>query len=92
MKPFCVLPFVQFSTTVSGDYQACCIAKQQQENIIDMSPLEFFNSKHMKQLRYDMLQKNISPLIKPKDAYVVDRTSLSIEEQVIKLFNIITNN
>ena len=29
MKPFCVLPYVQFSTTVSGDYQACCIAKQQ---------------------------------------------------------------
>ena len=36
--------------------------------------------------------RNISPLIKPKDAYVVDTTSLSIEEQVFKLFNIITNN
>ena len=36
--------------------------------------------------------RNISPLIKPKDAYVVDTTSLSIEEQVTKLFNIITNN
>ena len=36
--------------------------------------------------------RNISPLIKPKDAYVVDTTTLSIEEQVIKLFNIITNN
>ena len=36
--------------------------------------------------------RNISPLIKPKDAYVVDTTSLSIQEQVIKLFNIITNN
>ena len=36
--------------------------------------------------------RNISPLIRPKDAYVVDTTSLSIEEQVIKLFNIITNN
>ena len=64
MEPFCVLPYVQFSTTVSGDYQACCIAKQQKENIIDISPLEFFNSNHMKQLRYDMLQENISPLIK----------------------------
>ena len=48
MKPFCVLPFVQFSTTVSGDYQACCIAKQQQENIIDMTPLEFFNELEVK--------------------------------------------
>ena len=36
--------------------------------------------------------RDISPLIKPKDAYVVDTTSLTIEEQVIKLFNIITNN
>ena len=36
--------------------------------------------------------RDISPLIKPKDAIVVDTTFLSIEEQVIKLFNIITNN
>ena len=36
--------------------------------------------------------RNISPLIKPKDAYVIDTTSLSINEQVIKLFNIITDN
>ena len=36
--------------------------------------------------------RNISPLIKPKDAYVVNTTALSIEEQVMKLFNIITNN
>ena len=36
--------------------------------------------------------RDISPLIKPKDAYVVDTTLLTIEEQVIKLFNIITNN
>ena len=36
--------------------------------------------------------RDISPLIKPEDAIVVDTTFLSIEEQVIKLFNIITNN
>tara|TARA_B100000575_G_scaffold289717_1_gene292018 strand:+ start:4554 stop:5207 length:654 start_codon:yes stop_codon:yes gene_type:complete len=36
--------------------------------------------------------RDISPLIKPKDAIVVDTTFLSIEEQVNKLFNIITNN
>ena len=36
--------------------------------------------------------RNVSPLIKPKDAYVVNTTTLSIEEQVMKLFNIITNN
>ncbi len=64
IKPFCILPFVQFSTTVNGDYQACCIAKQQRDNIVDKPPMEFFNSDYMKQLRYDMLQDNISPLVR----------------------------
>ena len=45
-------------------------------------------------LKRDKIDSNrdISPLIKPEDAIVVDTTFLSIEEQVIKLFNIITNN
>ena len=64
IKPFCILPFVQFSTTVNGDYQACCIAKQQRDNIVDKPPMEFFNSEYMKQLRYDMLQKQITPLVR----------------------------
>ena len=55
-KPYCTLPFVQFSTTVNGNYQACCIAEKQKENIVDMTPMDFFNGEHMKQLRYDMLQ------------------------------------
>ena len=56
IKPYCTLPFVQFSTTVAGNYQACCIANKQKENIVDVSPMDFFNSDYMKQLRYDMLQ------------------------------------
>tara|TARA_B100000945_G_scaffold76498_1_gene59071 strand:- start:522 stop:1172 length:651 start_codon:yes stop_codon:yes gene_type:complete len=42
----------------------------------------------------DMLDSNrtISPLVKANDALVVDTTSLTIEEQVNKLYNIITNN
>ena len=55
-KPFCILPFVQFSTTVDGSYQACCIANKQKENIKDITPMDFFNGEHMKQLRWDMLQ------------------------------------
>ena len=45
-------------------------------------------------LKRDKIDSNrdISPLIKPEDAIVVDTTFLSIEEQVIELFNIITNN
>jgi len=56
IKPYCILPFVQFSTTASGNYQACCIANHQEENIIDITPMDFFNGDHMKQLRWDMLQ------------------------------------
>jgi len=42
----------------------------------------------------DMLDSNraISPLIKANDALVIDTTSLTIDEQVNKLYNIITNN
>jgi len=42
----------------------------------------------------DMLDSNrsISPLIKASDALVIDTTSLTIDEQVNKLYNIITNN
>ena len=63
-KPFCILPFVQFSTTVDGSYQACCIANKQKENIKDITPMDFFNGEHMKQLRWDMLQPEPSQLIK----------------------------
>ena len=36
--------------------------------------------------------REISPLIKANDALIVDTTLLSIDEQVNKLYNIITNN
>jgi sulfatase maturation enzyme AslB (radical SAM superfamily) len=51
----CPMPFIQFSTTTMGNYQACCIAKQVDSMSFDnTTPMEFFNSDHMKQLRYDM--------------------------------------
>ena len=59
MKPFCVLPYVQFSTTVSGDYQACCIAKQQKENIIDK-----FRNSHFAFIRPNLASKFILVLKK----------------------------
>ena len=36
--------------------------------------------------------REISPLIKANDALIVDTTLLSIDDQVNKLYNIITNN
>jgi len=36
--------------------------------------------------------RNISPLIKTDDALKIDTTSLTIKEQVDKLYNIITDN
>ena len=61
---FCTLPFLQFSTDPSGYYQACCIAKKTDMNMIDTAPLDFFNSTHMKSLRYDMANNINSDLFK----------------------------
>ena len=59
----CPMPFIQFSTTTMGNYQACCIAKQVDSmNFDNTTPMEFFNSTHMKQLRYDMVNANRSDL------------------------------
>lgn len=63
-KNFCTLPFLQFSTDIKGNYQACCMAKKTNMNMIDMPPLDFFNSDHMKQLRYDMVHGIESNLYK----------------------------
>jgi len=55
---YCPLPFVQFSTTPGGVYQACCIAKWNgihNMTVENTSMLEFFNSEYMKQLRHDMI-------------------------------------
>ena len=59
------MPFIQFSTTVEGLYQACCIAKAEGNmNFENTSPMEFFNSDHMKQIRHDMVTGNKSDLLK----------------------------
>jgi hypothetical protein len=59
----CPMPFIQFSTTTMGNYQACCIAKQVDSMSFDnTTPMEFFNSDHMKQLRHDMANGNKSDL------------------------------
>jgi len=61
----CSMPFIQFSTTVEGLYQACCIAKAEGNMTFEnTSPMEFFNSDHMKQIRYDMATGNKSELLR----------------------------
>ncbi len=66
----CPMPFIQFSTTSAGQYQACCIAKpvggfeHSAYNFENTSPMEFFNSKHMKTLRHDMARGVKSKLFK----------------------------
>ena len=37
-------------------------------------------------------KRAISPLIKSNDAIVIDTTKLTIDEQVKKIYNLITNN
>ena len=61
----CTFPFIQFSTTVEGKYQTCCIAKPDDKMTIEnTSPMEFFNSSKSKQLRHC---KNLNLKLSPSD-------------------------
>jgi len=61
----CTFPFIQFSTTVEGKYQTCCIAKPDDKMTFEnTSPMEFFNSSKSKQLRHDMANGIMSDLVK----------------------------
>ena len=62
-KPWCINPFIQFSHTADGFYRACCVASVDRTSdlsIENMTPLEFFNSDYMKNIRKDMLTGEFS--------------------------------
>ena len=54
-KWFCPLPFVHFSISPNGQYQACCEAKNWKDTIHNTSPLEFFNGEFEQKLRQGFL-------------------------------------
>lgn len=51
---YCPLPFSHFSSSPDGRYKPCCVAKAAPYTTRDKSPLEFFRSDVMEQLRRDM--------------------------------------
>lgn len=60
----CTYPFIQMSTTTSGEYQACCVAKEQKEYTFkNTTPMKFFNSEFMKTLRADMTKGEMTNTI-----------------------------
>jgi MoaA/NifB/PqqE/SkfB family radical SAM enzyme len=70
-KSFCMLPWVHFTTSPSGDALPCCIAKtpidefgfhRPMGNTTKESMMEIVNSKQMKQLRLDMLSDVRNPM------------------------------
>ena len=50
-KPWCVMPFNQMSLKESGRYSVCCEAKESDITVTDMTPLEFFHSEYMNDIR-----------------------------------------
>ena len=57
---YCPLPFSHFSSSPDGRYKPCCVARAAPYTTKDMSPLEFFNSDVMENLRKDMKEGVIS--------------------------------
>lgn len=57
---YCPLPFSHFSSSPDGRYKPCCVAKAAPYTTKDMSPLEFFRSDVMEQLREDMKEGKIT--------------------------------
>jgi MoaA/NifB/PqqE/SkfB family radical SAM enzyme len=57
---YCPLPFSHFSSSPDGRYKPCCVAKAAPYTTKDMSPLEFFRSDVMEQLRADMAAGRIT--------------------------------
>lgn len=87
-KTFCLLPFLQLSTTPEGYYQACCIADRSDMNFKDYSPLEFFNSDYMKQLRYDMVNGIESDLYKTScQKCILNEKTTGISKRLYNKYN-----
>lgn len=57
---YCPLPFSHFSSSPDGRYKPCCVAKAAPYTTKDKSPLEFFNSDVMEQLREDFTKGKIT--------------------------------
>ena len=57
---YCPLPFSHFSSSPDGRYKPCCVAKAAPYTTADKSPLEFFRSDVMEDLRDDMKSGRIS--------------------------------
>ncbi|MBP7951283.1 MAG: twitch domain-containing radical SAM protein [Verrucomicrobiales bacterium] len=57
---YCPLPFSHFSSSPDGRYKPCCVAKASPYTTKDKSPLEFFNSDVMEDLRRDMREGQIT--------------------------------
>lgn len=57
---YCPLPFSHFSSSPDGRYKPCCVARAAPYTTRDKSPLEFFRSDVMEQLRQDMAAGRIT--------------------------------
>jgi len=55
-KHFCIQPFVNVTTRITGQNNVCCNTDYLNSNIVTESPTNFFNSEYVKNLRSDLLE------------------------------------
>lgn len=55
-KSFCIQPFVNVTTRMSGQNNVCCNISKITDNNVGRSPIEFFNSDEVKEMRQSMLE------------------------------------
>lgn len=55
-KTFCIQPFLNVTTRISGQHNVCCNITKINESNVNCSPISFFNSDYVKKMRQTLLE------------------------------------
>ena len=89
-KHFCIQPFVNTTTRVTGKNYSCCNIKVSDSHIDKQTPKQFFNSTHTKQFRKNLLEgKKLPECITCQ--YQEEKSKNSQRIEYNKYYNILNN-
>jgi hypothetical protein len=90
-KSFCIQPFVNVTTRMSGQNNVCCNISKITDNNTGISPIEFFNSKEVKEMRQSMLEgKEIKEC--SLCHYMEEKGQISLREHYNKYYHLNNKN
>ena len=87
-KHFCIQPFVNTTTRVTGKNYSCCNIKVSHSDIDEETPQQFFNSTYTKQFRQDLLEGKKLPECKTCQ-YQEEKSNNSQRIEYNKYYNIL---